>query len=77
MNNLFISIVIIIENLDDPANWNPLKKGSVKFLTATKVSLCATADVGKAAAIMFQNQDEWNEKTVDVVSWKVHIHKTN
>jgi len=65
--------VAFFENLDDPANWNPLKKGSVKFLTECKVSMCATIDIGKAAAVMFQNQEEWNGKTVDVASWKVGI----
>lgn len=59
------------ENLDDPANWNPLKKGSIKFLTEVKCGLCATVDIGKAAAVMFQNQDEWNGKTLDVISWRV------
>ena len=65
--------VAFFENLDDPANWNPLKKGSVKFLTECKVAMCATIDIGKAAAVMFQNQEEWNGKTVDVASWKVDI----
>ena len=36
--------------------------------------MCATVDIGKAAAVMFQNQNEWNGKTLDVISWKGSVH---
>lgn len=57
------------ENLDDPA-WNPLKKGVVKFPTASSVKWAATYDIGRAAAGMFKDQSRWNHKVVDVVSWE-------
>jgi hypothetical protein len=45
------------ENVDDPGNWNPLKKGSVKMLQRGEFSMgyISTVDVGKgiAAIIVF------------------------
>jgi uncharacterized protein YbjT (DUF2867 family) len=37
------------ENLDDAANWNPLKKGSVSFLSDKECKFCSTYDIGRAA----------------------------
>mmetsp|Transcript_1799 Transcript_1799/g.5440 ORF Transcript_1799/g.5440 Transcript_1799/m.5440 type:complete len:331 (-) Transcript_1799:232-1224(-) len=41
-----------LDNLDDPANFNPLTKGKVKFLLPADVPMkfVATTDIGKAAA---------------------------
>ena len=58
------------ENLDDAKNWNPLKKGKIKFMTEKECKYCATYDIGRAAALMFKNPKEWLEKTLDVIGWK-------
>ncbi|MBS7805954.1 NmrA family NAD(P)-binding protein [Rhizobiales bacterium TNE-4] len=58
------------ENFDDPRNWNPLKKGAVKFLSEKKIKYCSTYDIGRAAAIMFKNPQIWLGKTLDVISWE-------
>jgi len=58
------------ENLDDAANWNPLKKGVVKFLSLKECKYCATYDIGRAAAIHFKNPQEWLGKTLDVIGWQ-------
>jgi uncharacterized protein YbjT (DUF2867 family) len=58
------------ENLDDPANWNPLKKGAVKFMSTLECKYCATYDIGRAAAVMFQNPETWVGKSLDVIGWK-------
>ena len=58
------------ENLDDAANWNPLKKGVVKFLTLQDCKYCATYDIGRAAAIQFRNPKDWLGKSLDVIGWQ-------
>lgn len=58
------------ENLDDPANWNPLKKGVVKFLMTGPCSYVATTDIGRAAAAQFKDPAKWLGKSLDVVSWR-------
>lgn len=58
------------ENLDDAANWNPLKKGRVSFLSEKECKFCSTYDIGRAAAVAFANPHEWQGKTLDIVGWK-------
>jgi uncharacterized protein YbjT (DUF2867 family) len=58
------------ENFDDPKNWNPLKKGSIKFLTTKRCKYCAAYDIGRAAAIMFNNPQEWLGRSLDVIGWE-------
>ena len=58
------------ENLDDAANWNPLKKGVVKFLSLQDCKYCATYDIGRAAAIQLKNPQQWLGKTLDVIGWQ-------
>lgn len=58
------------ENFDDAKNWNPLKKGVVKFLTSKKCKYCATFDIGRAAAVMFNSPDAWLGQSLDVISWE-------
>ena len=58
------------ENLDDAANWNPLKKGVVKFLSMQDCKYCATYDIGRAAAIQLKNPEQWMGKTLDVIGWQ-------
>ena len=58
------------ENFDDPANWNPLKKGRLKFLSEKEIKYCSTYDLGRAAVLMFKDPAKWLEKSLDVISWK-------
>ena len=58
------------ENLDDAANWNPLKKGVVSFLSLQDCKYCATYDIGRAAAIQFRNREEWLGRSLDVIGWQ-------
>ena len=58
------------ENFDDSANWNPLKKGRLKFLSDKEIKYCSTYDLGRAAAIMFKDPATWLGKSLDVISWK-------
>eukprot|EP00516_Mucochytrium_quahogii_P012172 CAMPEP_0203794104 /NCGR_PEP_ID=MMETSP0100_2-20121128/6286_1 /ASSEMBLY_ACC=CAM_ASM_000210 /TAXON_ID=96639 /ORGANISM=" , Strain NY0313808BC1" /LENGTH=327 /DNA_ID=CAMNT_0050698059 /DNA_START=473 /DNA_END=1453 /DNA_ORIENTATION=- len=59
-----------LENLHDPANWNPLTKGSVKGLWPhdLKLKMVSCHDIGKAAAAMIENPKAWQDKTLDCVS---------
>ena len=61
------------ENFDDSANWNPLKKGVVKFLTKEDCKYCATYDIGRAAAIFFKNPHDWLGNTLDVIGWQGNL----
>lgn len=67
--------VAFFENLDDAANWNPLKKGSVKFLTACPTFLVSTFDVGLAAGAMIQAPEAWSGKTLECASSKETIQE--
>ena len=58
------------ENFDDPKNWNPLKKGALKFLSAKRIKYCATYDIGRAAAVMFKNREIWLGRSLDVIGWE-------
>lgn len=57
------------ENFDDPKNWNPLKKGVLKFLSTKIIKYCATYDIGRAAAVMFKNRETWLGRSLDVIGW--------
>ena len=63
------------ENLDDAANWNPLKKGAVRFLTLQDCKYCATYDIGRVAAIQFKNREEWLGKSLDVIGWQGDLNQ--
>jgi uncharacterized protein YbjT (DUF2867 family) len=58
------------ENFDDPKNWNPLKKGALKFLSTKRIKYCATYDIGCAAAVMFKNREAWLGRSLDVIGWE-------
>lgn len=58
------------ENLDDTANWNPLKKGMVKFLSLQDCKYCATYDIGRAAAIQLRDPQQWLGRSLDVIGWQ-------
>jgi len=58
------------ENFDDPKNWNPLKKGAIKFLSDKHMKYCATYDIGRAAAVMFKHPDKWIGRSLDVIGWE-------
>lgn len=57
------------ENFDDPAHYNPLKKGSVKGLSDKKWNYCSTYDIGSAMAEILNNPSTWNRKIVNIVAW--------
>ena len=63
------------ENLDDAANWNPLKKGVVTFLTVQECKYCATYDIGRAAVIQFRDRAEWFGKSLDVIGWQGDLNQ--
>jgi len=67
--------VAFFENLDDAGNWNPLKKGGVKFLTEASTLMVSTYDVGKAASVMLTNQSEWQGRSLECASYKGTIHE--
>jgi hypothetical protein len=69
-NVSIIRPVAFFENLDDPANYNPLKKGQVKFLTDCKVKFVSTYDVGKAVAHLVLFPFAFNRRIIDAVSWE-------
>ena len=62
------------ENLDDPKNWNPLKKGAVKFLSNKKMKFCSTYDIGRAAAIMYKDPEVWVRRSLDVIGWEGDLY---
>ena len=71
-SGIFYSLLgptVFFENFDDPSNWNPLHKGSVKMLTLAECKWCAAYDIGRAAAVQFQNPTVWAGKKLDVVGW--------
>jgi uncharacterized protein YbjT (DUF2867 family) len=57
------------ENFDDASNWNPLKKGRLKFLSTGRLKFCATYDIGRAAAVMFNHPAQWVGRALDVIGW--------
>lgn len=61
--------VAFFDNFDDANNWNALKKGALKSLWPgdLKVKMCATDDIGKAAAVAILNPDKYKKKVIDVV----------
>ncbi len=63
------------QNFNDAANYNPLNKGKVSFLSLARVKLCATLDIGKAAAVCFKNQEQWDGRTLDIASWQGDVHE--
>lgn len=70
LNSTILRPSAFFENLDDAANWNPLKKGRVSFLSDKELKFCSTYDIGRAAAVIFSHPDAWYGKTLDIVSWK-------
>jgi len=62
------------ENFDDKANYNPFKKGHVKGLSTVPMRWCGTYDIGRAAAVMFANKNEWLTKSLTVYSWEGSIY---
>ena len=56
----------------DPVNYNPLKKGSIKFLSAVSVKMVGCYDIGRAAAKLIADPDPWNGKILDVCMHELH-----
>jgi uncharacterized protein YbjT (DUF2867 family) len=61
------------ENFNDSINWNPLKKGTLKFLSTAKVQWCATYDIGRAAAAVLANPAAWKGKSIPIVGWEGNV----
>lgn len=62
---------VFFENFDDAVNFNPLKKGQLKFLTKVTCAFCSTYDIGRMAAVQFKDKAQWLGKTQEVMAWKV------
>ena len=59
-----------LENFDDAKNWNPLKKGKIKFLSTQRLKYCSTYDIRRAVAVMFKQPGTWLGRSLDVISWE-------
>lgn len=59
--------VAFFENVDDPANFNPLTKGGLKFLTYPdkKVKFIACEDIGKGSAALLTDPAAHAGKTIE------------
>lgn len=59
--------VAFFENVDDVANYNPLKKGVLKFMTYPniKVKFIACEDIGKGCAILLTNPIAYSGKVIE------------
>lgn len=57
---------IFLENIDDPKNGNPLKKGSIKMLTKPDITLpfIGCPDIGKGSAELLMNPGVYSSKKV-------------
>mmetsp|Transcript_15241 Transcript_15241/g.20155 ORF Transcript_15241/g.20155 Transcript_15241/m.20155 type:complete len:320 (+) Transcript_15241:103-1062(+) len=66
--------VAFLENLDDPANMNPLTKGTVKCLWDASLTLkmVACADIAKAAVLMFKDPKKFQGQIIDCVGCQVN-----
>jgi uncharacterized protein YbjT (DUF2867 family) len=73
LNYSILRPVAFFENLDDPSNYNPLKKGSVKALWPVNlhVKMVSCVDIGKAAKVVIDHPEQWKGKTLDCVSCNV------
>lgn len=65
--------VAFLDNFDDPVNYNPLTRGSVKSMWRSdlKVKMVSCRDIGKAAAQMFLDPAKSTGKTITCVSCDV------
>lgn len=62
--------VAFMENLDDPKNGNPLKKGSVKMLTKPECSLkyISCTDIGKGSAALLLSPELYAGQKIDAAT---------
>lgn len=74
LNATVIRPAAFFENFDDAANWNPLKKGQLKFLTDAPVRFVSTYDVGKLAANIFADPGSWDGRVIEAASWTGSVH---
>lgn len=60
------------ENVDDEANFNPLKKGAVKMLTYPDKPLkyIAVEDIGKGSVVLLTNPKKYNGKIIEAAGGK-------
>lgn len=59
--------VAFFENVDDAANFNPLTKGTLKFLTYPdkKTKFIACEDIGKGSVVLLTNPKEYAGKIIE------------
>lgn len=59
--------VAFFDNIDDPGNYNPLSKGSVKFLAKPdcRTKFIATEDIGKGSAALLMDPKKYAGKTIE------------
>ena len=64
--------VAFFENVDDEANYNPLKKGSVKMLTFPDkpVYYIAVEDIGKGSVVLLTNAEKYAGKIIEAAGAK-------
>jgi len=62
--------VAFLDNLDDPKNGNPLKKGSVKMLTKPNCSVkyISCTDIGKGSAALLMNPEMYAGQKIDAAT---------
>mmetsp|Transcript_818 Transcript_818/g.1873 ORF Transcript_818/g.1873 Transcript_818/m.1873 type:complete len:305 (-) Transcript_818:89-1003(-) len=62
--------VAFMENLDDPKNGNPLKKGTVKMLVKPECSLkyISCTDIGKGSAELLANPELYAGQKIDAAT---------
>jgi len=74
LNATVIRPAAFFENFDDAANWNPLRKGKLSFLTDAPVRFISTYDVGKLAAKVFADPMSWDGRVIEAASWTGSVH---
>jgi uncharacterized protein YbjT (DUF2867 family) len=74
LNATVVRPAAFFENFDDKANWNPLKKGKLSFLTDAPVKFISTYDVGKLAAKVFADPRNWDGRVIEAASWTGSVH---
>ena len=70
LNHAILRPVAFFDNLDDPTNYNPLNRGSVKMLTEAHLKWVSCTDIGKAVAVLFKEPKKYNQQVIAAASWE-------
>lgn len=59
-----------MDNFNDPANYNPLKKGKVSglWIPQANVPCIACRDIGKCSEVILSNPNQYAGQTIEVAS---------